>query len=219
MSISKTHILAHRGSWQSIEDKNSWAALCRAMSHGYGLETDVRDLDGKLVISHDPPEIAENTLYLEALLDFYKSNECRGWLAINIKADGLSAPVANALASRNIDRYFVFDMSVPDSLAYIKNDMRAYVRLSEYEGESILQSMASGVWVDNFSGDFDQIGAANRLLQSNKQVAIVSPELHGRSHLSLWKKIRKNLPASENLMLCTDFPDQAATFWKTEDAN
>ena len=47
-------ILAHRGRWRSPSEKNSEGAFRAALSAGYGIETDIRDFDGRLVISHDP---------------------------------------------------------------------------------------------------------------------------------------------------------------------
>ena len=46
-------ILAHRGAWNTSDEKNTVLAIKRAFCHGWGIETDVRDYCGKLVISHD----------------------------------------------------------------------------------------------------------------------------------------------------------------------
>lgn len=46
-------ILSHRGYWLKESEKNSIAAFKRSFSMGFGTETDVRDRDGQLVISHD----------------------------------------------------------------------------------------------------------------------------------------------------------------------
>ena len=47
-------IICHRGYWQEPSEKNSDIALRRGFSLGLGTETDIRDLNGELVISHDP---------------------------------------------------------------------------------------------------------------------------------------------------------------------
>ena len=62
-------ILAHRGVWQNPVEKNSAAALRRALENGFGVETDIRDLDGQLVISHDPPRAG--AMRLADFLDAY----------------------------------------------------------------------------------------------------------------------------------------------------
>ncbi len=45
-------LLAHRGYWSNGIPGNSPEALKRALECGYGIESDVRDYDGTLVISH-----------------------------------------------------------------------------------------------------------------------------------------------------------------------
>lgn len=63
-------ILAHRGLWREPAERNSLAALEAALAESFGVETDVRDLGGQLVISHDPP--GPGTLPLAAFLDAYR---------------------------------------------------------------------------------------------------------------------------------------------------
>ena len=57
MRMKKSSILAHRGLWQNVAAKNSISSIKLALVNGFGLETDIRDLDGELVISHDPTTI------------------------------------------------------------------------------------------------------------------------------------------------------------------
>ena len=117
-------ILAHRGLWETPVDKNTRAALRRALAEGFGIETDIRDFDGRLVISHDPPRA--EAMHLDDFLDDYVQSGGLGLLALNIKADGLQPALAEALADRRIgpDRYFVFDMAVPDALGSTANYLK-----------------------------------------------------------------------------------------------
>ena len=46
-------IVAHRGCWYSEEEKNTKEALIRAFEKRFGIETDIRDRNGQLVISHN----------------------------------------------------------------------------------------------------------------------------------------------------------------------
>ena len=46
-------IIAHRGFWKSIEEKNTFDALEKAIKEGYGFETDFRDCGGQILISHN----------------------------------------------------------------------------------------------------------------------------------------------------------------------
>jgi len=89
-------ILAHRGLWQSPAEKNSRAALRRALEDGFGVETDIRDRAGQLVISHDPPQAEVPTV--AEFFEAYAEMGAPGILALNIKADGLQQLLADALA-------------------------------------------------------------------------------------------------------------------------
>jgi len=212
--LVRGNILAHRGSWNGDIAKNSRAALSRALLGGFGLETDIRDLDGALVISHDPPRHSDDIIPFEWLLDFYVSNACTGMLALNIKADGLAAISGEALRRYGVTRYFAFDMSIPDMLAYVRAGMPVYSRVSEYEPAPALAAESSGIWLDNFNGAFPQTETAARFLAHGKPIAIVSPELHRRPHESLWTSLRDHSELDmSSLLLCTDFPDEAALFF------
>lgn len=86
-------MLAHRGWWLSPDEKNAKSAFVRALADGHGIETDVRDIDGELVVSHDMPRrsvAADRQMSLDAFLDLYVSFPGRPMLALNIKATGSS---------------------------------------------------------------------------------------------------------------------------------
>lgn len=46
-------IISHRGYWKCKNEKNTKIAFNRSFNMGYGIETDIRDFRGELVISHD----------------------------------------------------------------------------------------------------------------------------------------------------------------------
>jgi len=51
-------------------------------------------------------------------------------------------------------------------------------------------------------------------LEAGKEVALVSPELHGRPHGAFWQRLRDaGLSRQDALMLCTDFPGAAREFF------
>ncbi|MGH2941268.1 MAG: phosphodiesterase, partial [Solirubrobacteraceae bacterium] len=62
--------LAHRGLWLAPEQRNTLAAFYDAFEHGCGVEIDVRDLDGALVVSHDPPRTG--ALTFQAVVDVWR---------------------------------------------------------------------------------------------------------------------------------------------------
>lgn len=204
-------ILAHRGWWSAHQPKNSPAALAAAISAGLGVETDIRDLDGRLVISHDPPTQAEH-VDLEAFLALVARSPRAGTLALNIKADGLQARLAEQLAAHGLDNWFAFDMSVPDLLGWRRRGLPHAVRLSEFEDGGPLLAEAGWVWLDAFErDDWYPDTLIPQLLAQGKRVAVVSPELHGRSHgvAAAWERLKNQDDGSGRLMLCTDLVAQA----------
>lgn len=215
--MEKENVIAHRGYWLELSEKNSVAAFERAVAHGFGIETDFRDLDGELVISHDMPRRGE----VISAADFFAlcavPPDWRGILALNVKADGLQRPMREALeqAGLALPHNFVFDMSVPDMLGYAKLGMPLYTRQSEYEHEPSMLEQAQGIWIDNFSGNFDQVEQATRWLTQGYKVAFVSPELHGRAHHSSWNAIgQAGLHRDNRFSICTDLPVDALNFFQ-----
>lgn len=207
--------LAHRGAWSNRVDQNSFSALCDALDKGFGLETDIRDLNGQLVISHDLP-IARLSMPLEQLLAYYKRGSFASSLALNIKADGLQAALSRMLEKFNIKNYFVFDMSIPDTLYYLKFDMCTFIRCSELEKYPKLELLTHGVWLDELTRSWINKSVIIEKAQKAKKVCIVSGELHGREYISQWGHIRDALSMgglSEKLLLCTDYPEEAERFF------
>jgi len=204
-------IIAHRGFWKYPEEKNSLVAFKRAADHNFGVETDIRDFDGRIVISHDIPCSQHSFLDLDEFIDKFKF--VNNLLAINIKSDGLSALVNKSLLNYK-EEYFCFDMSIPDTLGYINSKLNVYTRYSEEENLPFLR-FSAGIWLDSFYGNFSLIEALNALIYHKKRICIVSPELHGRKHMSFWRDLMNSEHFNNpNLSLCTDYPDQAEIFFK-----
>lgn len=204
-------LLAHRGLWHKPEEKNTLQALTASFGLGIGIETDVRDCDGVLVISHDPPKKA-NVLSLEDLLEAYISGLTRPVLALNVKADGLQVPLLAVLKRYGIENYFVFDMAVPDTLGYQRLKMPFAARISEYEPSNMLMEAAQWVWLDAFHKEWYSIDAIRSWLDQGKCVAVVSPELHRRPHIPLWSDLLP-LRAEDRLYLCTDYVHNAQEYF------
>jgi glycerophosphoryl diester phosphodiesterase len=202
-------ILAHRGHWLERPEMNSFHAFERAWSGGHGIETDLRDLEGGIVVSHDPPERGVRTL--DEFLAAYAARGAGTPLALNIKADGLQSAIAKSIGKYRVRNFFLFDMSVPDGLHYLRAGMPVFVRLSEYEPETALLDLAAGVWLDAFETEWWTLDTVRSLHSRGKTVAIVSPELHKRPHETLWRTLKDLAPETrDRLMLCTDFPDAAS---------
>ena len=214
--MKRSNILAHRGCWDKVENKNSFEALKIALDAGFGIETDFRDCNGVIVVSHDPPE--GDVLEAGTFFELYTELGANGRIGLNIKADGLQKPLLALLFESDLPltNCYAFDMSVPDALGYTANDFPTYTRLSEYETELPFLNLSNGVWVDSFTGTFAQVAEAQRILVTGKRVCIVSPELHQRDHHPLWDEIATaGLHENPLFELCTDFPQAAHDFFKT----
>ena len=202
-------IIAHRGFWNKESEKNTLTAIKRAIDNGYGFETDYRDNNGTIVISHNMPLGNEPTA--EEIFRFYRDSGTESTLALNIKADGLQELLKDMLNTYQIKKYFLFDMSIPDTIDYILDNMNIATRHSEYEKEFPFYSQSSYVWMDCFKSEWISWGNLEEHLKSGKKVCIVSPELHRRPYKEVWNKYASFNHA--NLMLCTDFPMEADFFF------
>ncbi len=208
-------ILAHRGYWQRPEERNTPAALRRALERGFGFESDIRDYRGELVISHN---MADGSCQ--------KAKEVFRWLAefgdrfcfaVNIKADGLKDRLAELLRTYGVTDYFTFDMSVPQMVEYAEMGLRYFTRQSEAEPDPVLYEGAAGVWIDGFWGtDWITEELLQRHITAGKTVCLVSPELHGREPLAFWQRLKSFRMAWEDVLLCTDRPVEAVEFFQTE---
>ena len=201
-------VLSHRGYWTDASEKNTPAAFERSFALGFGTETDVRDHDGRLVISHDMP--TGEALAFEAYLGCLARKATRPLLqAINIKADGLATALARTM--KDIAHpWFVFDMSLPDTLGQLRAGNPVYLRMSEYEDvPPALESRIHGVWLDAFERTWYGVDTIAALLARGLAVCVVSPELHKRDdYETLWTAL-KPLRDRAGLSLCTDLPEQA----------
>jgi hypothetical protein len=203
--------LAHRGKWASVEEQNTHSALSRAIALGCGIETDVRDCMGQLVISHDPCS-SECALTLNEV--FQIEGVRSQLLALNIKSDGLAPLLKDVIEQARIADYFFFDMSVPQAVSYHKQGLKFFTRQSEFELQPSLYEQADGVWIDCFEKEWLDRGTLSGHFKKGKRVALVSPELHGRDPLAFWQWLKtQNVAERDDLALCTDRPEEAQAFF------
>ncbi len=201
-------VLSHRGYWQTSSQKNNAGAFARSFHLGFGTETDLRDLDGELVIAHDPAQAG--ALPAEVLFEMHAAINPTLPLALNIKADGLHPWVLAAFDRFGLTGSFVFDMSVPDARGYLAAGIPCFTRQSELELEPSFYDVAEGVWLDGFESEWFTEDVIVRHLAANKRVCVVSPELHRRPHTAFWNQLALMRCASDpRLMLCTDLPEDA----------
>jgi glycerophosphoryl diester phosphodiesterase len=197
----KRWILAHRGRWDNEVGPNSATSIRTALQNGFGVETDIRDLDGKIVISHDPCLGANYESFLG-----YLNSESR--FAINIKSDGLLGQLRNYREQIEQSDSFVFDCSFPELLKYKQAGIAHAMRMSEFERE--IPWKPNFLWLDAFESDWwlEDV-AVLRQIESTPTI-VVSPELHKRDKNRVWERVLELRTSGLDISLCTDFPDQIA---------
>lgn len=200
-------VLAHRGLAQHTK-QNSLAALERALECGFGIETDLRDLVGRPVVSHDSPP--PDALALDKLVDVLQGYQsCAQYLAFNIKADGLSDALAR-LGPSLPSAHFFFDMSFPEFLRYYNLELPIAVRVSEFEIPGSLefgpQSRAQYLWIDCFTRDWFVGDPGLLALLRHKKAFLVSPDIHGRDPMVAWQWVLEMHANGFHIGICTDKP-------------
>jgi hypothetical protein len=208
-------LLAHRGLWKNNIDQNSYKSFKDSFINDFGVETDLRDHFEKIKISHDLLNTEDEPIDIDLFFKLY--NECRknNPLALNIKSDGLQDILQNTLLKYKIKNYFVFDMSIPDTINYIKKGFNVFSRQSEHELKPSFYNSVQGIWLDSFDTIWYNKDIILNHLSENKKVAIVSSELHKRDQIILWDFIKSNnFHLNENIYLCTDFPIEANIYFK-----
>ncbi len=220
-------------------DENALASMEARFRAGFGVETDLRGdaraAEAGILISHDPPVFGGDHPTLAQVFDLYRRVGERGCLALNVKDSGLQARLKPMLDKFGVTNYFTFDGAVPDVLADGLFGITAFGRESEMEpfdlteGRRPLPNYATvaGVWMDNFQPGFwidDE--AIARHFARGKDVALVSPELHGwgrqdrgETLMRYWTLYRASLEALRpkfplrRLLICTKFPSLARDFF------
>lgn len=204
-------VLSHRGCWRDFSaESNKKVSFERSFDMGFGTETDLRDICGKIVISHDMPSGDEMTF--EEMLGIMGGRNLP--LALNIKADGMADEILRILEKYDHTNYFTFDMSIPDMVFQMEKGLNVFTGMSDILPAPVLPENACGVWLDSFRSDWFTEGDIAELLEAGKQVCIVSADLHGHDTEAQWKKIRRfPFMESKDLLLCTNEPQRAARFF------
>jgi hypothetical protein len=194
---SKNWIISHRGLWKSKVEQNSPQAFRNAAANGFAIETDVRDHQGELVVSHDVVSSFGSINFLE--MDGFTK------FALNIKEDGLFAHFERVRSKIESSSSFLFDGSIPQMYQVRKVGLPHALRLSEFEKEIPWKSQY--LWIDGFDSDWWM--NSNWILRKLDEFncIFVSPELHGREHRAAFDwfaELKKH--KGYNFSVCTDYP-------------
>jgi hypothetical protein len=205
-------VLAHRGLWSDKADANSPGALLAALEAGFGIETDLRDLDGQIVVSHDPP--SRTCPRADPLIEDWTNKGLLGRLplALNIKSDGLLTMLGRLTPLIELTPHFFFDMSFPQLLTYVRVGLPVALRISEFEPPAVhlldLLEIKPRYWLDGFDSDWWLQNPHIAEICHSSPVTVVSPEIHGREPGRVWEWFAARVDEGCNISICTDRPFQ-----------
>ena len=165
---------------------------------GLGLEIDIRDYNGKLVLSHDIPD--ERSIKLE---NFLPHIDNKNFLAVNIKSVEIESELKRILSESQISNYFTFDWPTPSLTKALNCDLNCAFRLSEYE--KYIFPKCEWAWIDSFDKIWYDADFLLSLKKSGIKLALVSPELHNRK--SDMDKVKDIVNSIDVDAICTDFPE------------
>lgn len=191
-------IFAHRGFWNSHVKQNSLEAFQCAAERNFGIETDIRTCQSRMVFSHDSP-------IPEALIEDIQLSNFHSRFALNIKEDGMQQNMQELIEWMLSTGSFVFDGSIPEMIKYKSLGIPTVLRMSEYEQELPWRSKI--VWLDAFNHDWWIGGMRDGSAAGICEFIVVSPELHGRDPREVWDYIKKNSSKGDvKYSICTDRP-------------
>lgn len=202
-------IVCHRGHWSRKDEQNKLKACLRALQFFDGVEVDLKNKNGKIVLSHDPLKSNQETSSLEAL--FKKKSP--GLYALNIKEDGLGLELRKLISKYQIQNYACFDLSRPEYLKYKELGLRVYDRFGD---QDVLpeNSKPDGIIFDTFHAEKFPRFLKKLSTLPRVPVMFISPELHQQSPYEAWEGLlRLEQQTSRSFYLCTDLFEEARTFF------
>jgi glycerophosphoryl diester phosphodiesterase len=203
-------IICHRGLWTKKIEQNSLKACLEGAKLFDGIEVDLKNQNGKIVLSHDPITKNNHAVSLESL--FKKTPKT--FFALNIKEDGLGRELRKLISRHKINNYMCFDLSFPESLQFQKEQLRVFPRMGDMDPK--LKVFPKGLVIDVFDQtNYSQVLRSLKALKDPCELFFISPELHGHQVEVNWSKIKRFLTqSSHSAYLCTDRPADASQFFK-----
>jgi len=169
---------------------------------GMGVELDLRDQHGRMILHHDPFVNGED---FETYLKSYR----QAMMIVNVKSEGLEEKALELLNRNGISRYFFLDLSFPALMKLVRQgEKNIAVRFSEYEPPAqclALKGLVDWVWVDCFR-EIPLTPEIYGILKPHFKLCLVSPELQGHS-LDRILSFREKLHGMEIDAVCTKRPD------------
>ena len=142
-----------------------------------GIEFDVRDSGGKIIVTHDP--FTDGQEFEEFISHLYKR-----FLIVNVKSEGIEINILEILKKYSFEEFFFLDCSFPAIIKLSRiGEKRIALRFSEFESIENISLMANKiqwVWVDCFTQFPLTKNISDYIHSLELKICIVSPELQGR---------------------------------------
>ena len=185
--------------------------LLKSTNTDFGVEVDIRSIDGGCYIHHDP---FNPGVRFEEWLEHYK----HGTLILNVKEEGLEQHLLDLMEKFSLENFFFLDQSIPFIVKWAKQgELRCAVRISEYEPVALalnFSSMVKWAWVDHFTRFPLTAESAHLITGQGVHLCIVSPELHGEDQVVHIQSLQTTL-LEQNIevrAVCTKKPELWANF-------
>ncbi len=124
-----TEFIAHR--INKISDLKS-------LPTSFGVELDLRDYNGKIVLEHDPFDYQSSDDFEEYLRHYHHQT-----MILNVKSERIEAEVLNLVKKYQVVQYFFLDSSFPMIVKLASNNEKNIaLRFSEFEGLDPIRNMA-----------------------------------------------------------------------------
>jgi len=172
------HLIAHR--INKIDQ-------LKKIDQKFGIEIDIRDEDGTLIVVHDPFKKGQK---LEKFLKYYNHKI----LIANIKSERIEDRVIKMFKNFKITNYFFLDSSFPMIIDLIKKKVnKIAIRVSYYEGiyaAKKLSKKIKWIWYDTFDGIPNNLNTLRYLKNKlNYKICFFCPYLHKKKNKYKFKKI------------------------------
>tara|TARA_B100000767_G_scaffold275136_1_gene310628 strand:+ start:3410 stop:4009 length:600 start_codon:yes stop_codon:yes gene_type:complete len=160
------------------------------IDHNFGVEVDVRSINKKLILNHEPFQKAVS-------LDTFLKKFNHKFLILNVKEEGIENLILNYVKKNRIKNYFLLDVTVPKIFQFIKNKKKnnLCLRISKFEKLNQLNffnKKIEWIWVDTFDNKIplninDLEGYSKKF-----KLCLVSPELVKTNNIDVTKFIKIN---------------------------
>jgi len=160
------------------------------IDHNFGVEVDVRSINKKLILNHEPFQKAVS-------LDTFLKKFNHKFLILNVKEEGIENLILNYVKKNRIKNYFLLNVKVPKIFQFIKNKKKnnLCLRISKFEKLNQLNffnKKIEWIWVDTFDNKIplninDLEGYSKKF-----KLCLVSPELVKTNNIDVTKFIKIN---------------------------